>query len=201
MISPFHELITSEGINFEEHLKKIHLFKIFEPVFMEFQDDDLFRGVVKFILWGYSINSDMLNTSGNTWGKVAPLIFEKCELPKGQDGGIYEAVCELKSEGVRESIERWLQYQNNENFTNYTHYRDLRREFLALSISDMKKSTQEIDIEAKMKAALYSKELLKMMEDARETFIQNNSKLKRSVDAVNKVNRESAGRSAGSYAL
>ena len=201
MISPFNELINTDKDDYEDYLTKIHLIGIFKPVLEEFQDPDLFKGVVKFIAWGYSLNSDMLHTSGNTWSKVAELIFEKTGLPRGADDGIYNAVCKLQSENVRESIERWLTFQNEDNWQQFVHYRDLRREFLALCISDMKKATQEIDIEAKMKAALYSKDLLKMMEDARETFIQNNSKLKASVESVNKFNKESLGRNAGSYAL
>lgn len=202
MISPFHEIITSEESDYEDFLKRIHLFEIFKPIIFEFQDKDLFRGIVKFIVWGYSINSDMLNTSGNTWGKVSDMIYEKAELPRNKEDEVYHAVRDLKSEGVRDAIERWLQFQNEENFSNYIHFRDLRREFLALSLSDMKKSTGEIDIEAKMKAALYSQDLLKLMEDARETFIQNNSKLKASVEAVNKANsKDKMSRSAGSYAL
>lgn len=199
MISPYHEITTIDHDDLEDFLRKVHLIKIFEPLLEEFQDKSLFKGIVKFIAWGYSINSDMLNTSGNTWGKVSELIYDKCDLPQNSD--IHDAVCKLKSAAVRDSIERWVQFQNDENWNQFIHYRDLRREFLELSLSPLRKATGEIDIEAKMKAAIYAKDLLKMMEDARDTFIQNNSKLKASVEAVNRVNKESAGRNAGSYAL
>ena len=200
MISPFHEIIKSEDDNFEEFLKKIHLFEIFKPIAIEFPDGDLFKGIVKFVAWGYSIHSDMLHTTGNTWDKVCEYIYDKAELPDNNE--LYESVAHLKSEGVRESVERWLNFQNNDAWVQYIHYRDLRREFLSLSLSDMKKATGEIDIEAKMKAALYSKDLLGMMEDAKDTFIQNNSKLKASVEAFNKAgNKDKMSRSAASYAL
>lgn len=202
MINPFHEITTTQDDDFEEFLKRIHLFEIFKPAYIEFQDLELFKGIVKFIAWGYSINSDMLNTSGNTWSKVAEMIYEKAELPRTESDDVYHAVYGLKSDGVREAIERWLNFQNEEAWMQFIHYRDLRREFLSLSLSDMKKSTGEIDIEAKMKAALYSKDLLHMMEDAKDTFIQNNSKLKASVEAFNKANtKDKMSRSAGSYAL
>lgn len=201
MISPFHDIVKHEEDNFEEFLEKIHLIGIFKVILEEFPDPELFKGIVKFIAWGYSMDSDYLSTSGNTWAKVGPYIYEQCELPGKPGSEVYESVVGLKSAAVREAIERWLQYQNEDNFTNFVHYRDLRREFLALSLSDMKKSTEEIDIEAKMKAALYSKELLKMMEDARETFIQNHPKLKGSVEALNKASKDKMSRSAGSYAL
>lgn len=201
MISPYHELIKSEEDNFEEFLKKIHLFAIFQGILEEFPDMGLFKGIVKFIAWGYSMDSDYLTTSGNTWGKVAPYIYEKAELPGKEGDDIYEAVANLQSPAVREAIERWVQFQNEDHFAQFTHYRDLRREFLSLSISPMKKNTNEIDIEAKMKAAIYSKDLLKMMEDAKDTFIQNHPKLKGSIDAFSKAGKDKVSRNAASYAL
>lgn len=202
MISAYNSITKSNDEDFEEYLSRIHLIGIFKVILEEFPDRDLFKGIVKFIAWGYSTESDYLNTSGNTWSKVAPYIYENTGLPEGEDNDVYQATVFLKSPSVREAVERWLNFQNNEPWIQYTHYRDLRREFLSLSLSDMKKSTGEIDVEAKMKAAMYSKDLLKMMEDAKETFIQNHPKLKGSVEAVGKANsKDNMSRSAGSYAL
>lgn len=203
MISAYHEIIKSEEEDFEEYLRKLYLIDIFKPILEEFPDKELFKGIVKFILWGYSMESDVLMTQGNTWGQLSEFIYEKSELPDDRDksDGVYVAVSKLESHSVREAIERWLQLQNNDSWTQYIHFRDLRKQFLGLSLSDMKKSTGEIDIEAKMKAAIYSKELLKMMEDARDGFIQNHPKLRASVEAVNKVSKNKNSRSAGSYAV
>lgn len=201
MISPYHEIIHHDEDDFEDFLTKIHLIGIFKGILEEFSDADLFKGIVKFIVWGYSIHSDYLNTTGNTWGKVSEYIFQKSALPRGQNDEIFEAVAKLRSAAVRDAIERWLQFQNDDAFSQYIHYRDLRREFLALSLSGMLKSTGEIDVEAKMKAALYSRDLLKMMEDAKDTFIQNSPKLKGSIEALNRASKDSMSRNAGSYAI
>lgn len=150
------------------------------------------------------MESEMLQTQGNTWSKIADEIYDKAELPddKKDENGIYHAVCNLKSDNVRDAIERFLLLGNEDNWIQYTHFRDLRKQFLALSISNMKKNTGEIDIEAKMKAAIYSKDLLKMMEDARDGFIQNHPKLRGSVEALNKAsNNNKNSRSPGSYAV
>ena len=201
MISPYHEIITADEDNFEEFLKKVHLIGIFKGILEEFADQDLFKGIVKFIAWGYSVHSDYLHTSGNSWDKVSEYIFDKTDLPRGNENEIFNAVAKLQSAAVRDAIERWLQFQNSDPFSQYIHYRDLRREFLALSLSNMRKATGEIDVEAKMKAALYSRDLLKMMEDAKDTFIQNTPKLKGSVEALNRAAKDKMSRNAGSYAL
>jgi hypothetical protein len=200
MIAPYNSIIKSEEVDFKDYLKKIHLFSIFKSLAEEFSDSELFKGVVVFIAYGFSIESDMLLTQGYTWDLICKRVYEKSGLPDNEE--LFDQVANLKSDSVRESIENWLRFQNDDNFTNFTHYRDLRRQFLALSLSDMKKATGEIDIEAKMKAAVYSKDLLKMMEDARETFIQNHPKLRGAVEAVNKVNNNiKNSRGPGSYAV
>lgn len=204
MISAYQILVKQEEEDFQEYLKRVHLFSIFQPLLEEFNDPELFKGVVRFIAWSYSMESEMLLTQGNTWSKVSEDIYVKSGLPydNEEEHGVYNSVCKLQSENVRDSIERFLQLQNEDNWIQYTHFRDLRKQFLELSISDMKKSTGEIDIEAKMKAAIYSKDLLKMMEDARDGFIQNHPKLRGSVEAVNKSNSNSKnGRSVGSFAV
>src|SRR6185312_14824671 len=149
-----------------------------------------------------SMESEMLLTQGNTWSKIADDIYEKAELPddKEHQDGVYNSVCNLQSDNVRDCIERFLRLQNEDNWNQYIHFREVRKQFLALSISNMKKNTGEIDIEAKMRAAIYSKDLLKMMEDARDGFIQNHPKLRGSVEALNKASNNSKNsRSPGSY--
>jgi hypothetical protein len=209
MINAYHSLIKSEEEDFEEYLRKLYLIDIFKPLLEEFSDKGLFKGVVKFILWGYSMESDMLMTQGNTWANVSEEIYQKAELPDDrnieenelEEKSIYRMVCKLKSFAVRETIERWLNFQNNDNWTQFCHFRDLRKQFLELSLSYLKKSGGEIDIEAKMKAATYSKDLLRMMEDARDGFIQNHPKLRSGVEAVNKATGDKKSRSVGSYAI
>jgi hypothetical protein len=200
MIAPYNSLIKSEEEDFEDYLRRIHLLVIFAPLLEEFQDKELFKGVVRFIAYGFSIESDMLLTQGYTWDSICKRVYQRSELPDNEE--LFDQVANLNSDAVRRSIENYLRFQNDEGWNQFIHYRDLRRQFLALSLSDMKKATGEIDIEAKMKAATYSKELLKMMEDARETFIQNHPKLRGSVEAVNKVNNNTKNsRSPGSYAV
>lgn len=203
MINPYYTITTTDEANFQDFLTKLNLIEIFRPVLEEFPDVELFKGIVKFIAWGFSLDSDILNTVGNTWSKVADVIYEKTGLPYDNDkeDGIYGNVAELKSDGVRLAIEKWLQFQNDENWTQFIHYRDLRRQMLAASLDVLKKASGEVDYTAKMDCAKYSKELLQMMDEAKETFIQNNPKLKGSVEAINKATKDRTTRSPASYAV
>lgn len=185
MINPYKSVLTFEGDDFESYLTKIHLIDIFTPVIKAFPEKHIYKAIINYIVWGYSLESEMLSVNGNSWNKVAPEIFKKT----GLSDQFYEEVCELKSPEVQTSIQKWLQFQNDENFTQFVTYRDLRRQFLHLSLSEMKKSTGEIDIKAKMDAAVYSKDLYKMMEDAKQAFIQNSPNLKASIDSLTKVSK------------
>ena len=196
MISPYQSILSyDEGDDFfDNHLKKLHLFETFKCLLQEFPQKEIFKGVVHFILYGYSLNSDMLQTTGLTWDKLAKKIFEKTELPEEY----YEQVAMLESDSVREAIDRWLIYQNNDQWTQYITYRDLRRQFLSASLFPLPKSKKDEDgegdfnkiktlIEAKMIAATNSESLLKMMEDAKQRFIQTQPKLKISISELNRV--------------
>lgn len=186
MINPFNEITTYEGDSFDEYLKRLYLFDVFKEIFSEYPDKNTCIGVVRFIAYGYSLDSNMLMTAGNTWGKVAPLIFKKVGLPDE----LYNDTVLLENAAVHNSIQRFLRLQDNENWNQYILFRDLRTQFMSYSLSKLKKSTGEIDIQAKMDAATYSRDLLKMMEDARMSFISNNQKLKGSVDALNKAMKQ-----------
>lgn len=186
MVNAYKEIInySDEDEQFEEYLKKMHLYSIFQELINDFPDKNTFKGVVRFILMAYSVNSELLQTSGWTWTNLSKRIFEMSNL----DEKYFDEVADLKNDSVRDVAEKWLQFQNDENFTNYCHFRDLRREMLSSSIGKIIKSTGEQDYEQKMKNAIHSVELLKMMEDAREKFIQTQPKLKVSVSELNKVN-------------
>lgn len=185
MINIFTELTKyDEGDDlFDEYLRRKHLFEIFKELLDDFPDKETFKKVVWFIMWAYSIDSDMLSTGGLDWSKLSERIFKKT----GLDEKYYDGVANLKSDAVRNVIQRFLTLQNDANWVQYITYRDLRRQLLSASLSDIKKSTMEIDYATKMQCAVDSQKLLQMMNDAMKTFVQNNIRLKESVSALDKV--------------
>lgn len=192
MINAYTSIInySDESDAFDEYLKKKYLFDLFKGLLEEFADINIFKGIVKYILWAYSLESDMLLMNGETFGKTSDRIFKKTKLPDT----IYSDVALLESDSVRDCIEKWLQFQNEEEYTNYCHFRDLRREMLASSIGKITKATLEQDYEQKMKNAYHAKELLEMMKEALAKYVQNSPKLKNSIKAFDAVtiNRNTA---------
>ncbi len=199
MINPFYSITTFEGdADFEDYLRQLQLFDIFKEIFIEYQDKGTCVGIIKFIAWAYGLDSDMLSSNGNSWAKVSRDIFNKTELHKS----FYEDLVLLQSESVKSAIEKFLTYQNDENWTNYCTFRDLRFQMLSSATGDIKTANgTEINYEQKMKNAIHSITLLQMMNDAKETFIQNHPKLKASVEAFNKASEKTkVTRSVSNYA-
>jgi hypothetical protein len=205
MISPYHAIVQyDEGDEFfDEHLKKIYLFDVFKDLCNDYKDPKVLRGVVLFILWGYSIDSDMLSTNHQTWTSLSKKIFDRTGLDKEH----FEDVANLENDNVRAAIDRWVEFQNNEHWTQYITYRDLRKQFLSAALVPFPKSTtkmvdgelvkEDADyskmkslVEAKQLCAINSDELLKRMEDAKGRFIRNHPKLKLTVGELNKVTQQ-----------
>jgi len=173
MINPYTAILEYSKPDLKEYLGKIDLLTVFQPVVREFKDASIFRGVVKFILYAYSLDSEVLHTMGNTW-----LGASKTGLPENED--VFEKVANLKSGNVQEAIENWLNFQNNEAFTQYCHYRDLRKQCLQDSrTADKLKDRKD--------ALIYSKELLGLMDEAKSGFIENSDLLKPSIQEFKKV--------------
>lgn len=185
MINPYSSIMnySDESDAFDEYLKKKYIFELFKDLLEDFADINIFKGVVKYVLWAYSLESDMLLMNGETFEKTSDRIFKKTKLPDD----LYSDVALLENDSVRVCIGKWLQFQNEEEFTNYCHFRDLRREMLASSIGKINKATSEQDYEQKMKNAHHAKELLEMMKEALAKYVQNSPKLKNSIKAYDSI--------------
>lgn len=185
MINPYSSIMnySDDADGFDEYLKKKYIFELFKDLLEDFPDINIFKGVVKYVLWAYSLESDMLLMNGETFEKTSGRIFKKTKLPDR----LYSDVALLENESVRVCIGKWLQFQNEEEFTNYCHFRDLRREMLASSIGKIIKATTEQDYEQKMKNAHHAKELLEMMKEALAKYVQNSPKLKNSIKAYDAI--------------
>lgn len=185
MINPYQCIVDYEGDDdsFDEYLQEVHIFSIFEGLLTEFSEKKIFKGVVRYIVWAYSPESNMLLLNGETFEKTSDRIFKKTGLPND----LYDAVALIKSEIVQAAIQRWLKFLNEEEYTNYVHFRDLRREMLASSIGSIVKSTSEQDYEQKMKNAVHARELLEMMKEALQKYIQNSPKMKKGMNYFDNV--------------
>jgi hypothetical protein len=201
MINNYSEIISyDEGDDyFQEFLKKRYLWEIFKPLQDDFPINEVFVGVVKFILYGFSLESEMLNTGGISWDNLARRIFTKVGLPEVY----YDEVARLRNDNLRLSIDRWIKLQNDDNFAQYVSYRGLRSQFLSImSLPEPKikndDGTTDLDayakiksiVDGKMAAAENARELMNMMNEAKSSFIQNHAKLKVSVGAANEMSMQ-----------
>jgi len=174
-----------DEFDFIAYLNKVEAYCIFKPVFEDekFQDITLAVKVLKFIVLAYSPDSDLLMEKGGTWDKLAKTIFTRVDIPSE----LFEEVWHLKNEAVRQSIQNWVEFLNDDNWTNYITFRNLRSQMITHSLSDIKKG-DELDIKSKMDAAKYAKELLEMMDAIKNNFIQAAPQLKSSMEALKKAN-------------
>jgi len=201
MINNYSEIISyDEGDDyFEQFLRNRYLWEIFKPLSEDFPVAEVFVGVVKFILYGFSLESEMLNTGGISWDNLARRIFTKVGLPEVY----YDEVAKLRNDNLRLSIDRWIKLQNDDNFAQYVAYRGLRSQFLSImSLPEPKikndDGTTDLDayakiksiVDGKMAAAENARELMNMMNEAKSSFIQNHAKLKVSVGAANEMSMQ-----------
>lgn len=175
MINPYTQIINYDKPDLKEYLAKIGMIDIFKPLLKDFKDVTLFKGTVKFILLSYSIESEVLHSTGISWIMMSKIIYEKAGLPDNDD--IFDKVANLKNDSVREAIENWLSFQNNEHFVEYTNARDLRKHCLQQSQS-ADKTKERVD------AMKHAKELRLIMDEAKAGFVENYENLKPPVQAL-----------------
>jgi len=176
LINPYLKILQYDKPDLKDYLDTIGI-DAFKPLLKEFSDPTLFRGAVKFILYAYSLESEVLHTFGNSWVTVYKTIYEKAGLPDNEN--TFDAIANLKSGEVREAIDNWLAFQENEAFTEYTKARDLRRYCLGQSQSADKTKDR-------VEAMKYAKDLLAIMEDSKSKFVANYEIMKAPLNALKK---------------
>lgn len=181
MISPFHSLISYEENEWEDYLDKILLLDIFMPVIKDYQDREVLKCVIRFIAYAYSHDSDKI-ILGQEWKKNKQQIFEYVMVKPEKTS--YEDLVLLKRKSVVDSIHNWMSFQDKDTFTQLQVLKDLRVEMQVSSLTNILKSSGEVDYDQKYRNAGYASELKKMIKDLESELIQNNQRLK---DAVREV--------------
>lgn len=181
-MNSIYNTITEERedeFDFVAYLKRSGAYDVFSSVFEYYDDIIMAIKMVKFIAFAYTPDSELLPEKASTWEKIAKHIFNVVDIPSE----FYDDVVNLKNEAVRNAAQEWLRFQNDDNWTNYVTFRDLRFQMIKHSLSDVKKGGED-DIKSKMDAAKYAKELLEMMDATKNNFVQASPKIKASVEAL-----------------
>ena len=186
MISAYNSLVNYQEGEWEDYIDRLSLIDIFGPLLKAYPDKGDFTCVVKYILYAYSVESEML-VLGADWTKTKRKIFEKASIKPERK--FYEDLVHLKNRAVLETIQRWLDYQDDDVFTTLSIMKDLRAEMQLTCLTDIKTAGLEINYDQKYKNAGYSIELKKTIKDLESELIQNSTKLKDSVKEFREANR------------
>lgn len=178
MISAYQSIITYEDGEWQDYLEKIALIDIFGGLLKEYPDKGDFKCIVRYILLAYSVESDML-VLGADWTKTKRKIFERCGIKPEKK--FYEDLVHLKNRKVLEAIHKWLEYSDEDTFTQICILKDLRVEMQMTCLSDIKKASGELDFDQKYRNSQYSVDLKKSIKDLESELIQNSVLLKDSI--------------------
>lgn len=188
MISGYHEIINYEGDDWEDFLTTICLIDIFKDLIekYEFKNKSELKAVIKFILDVYSKDSRSI-ILGDDWYRNKVRVFDSTFLPKEH----FESLVNLKSSVVVSTIRRWVDFQDNEVYTNLCSLKDLMTEMRTSSNSTIKKSNEEVDYDQKFKNARYVQDLQSMIKDLESELMQNDMRLKEGLKELKKVGKQS----------
>lgn len=183
MINSQQELIAYEEDAWEEFLTRLDLLHIFKPILGLSSDKTVIRGIVRYIVWTYSKTSDKV-IMDMEWERNKKKIFDETDLHLQWR----EMLIDLKGEALIQSIERWIEYQDEDVATQILTLKDLKREMQISSVGKILKSNGvEIDYDQKFKNAGYVVELREMIKKMEAELVQNDMKLKAAVKEVRTV--------------
>lgn len=184
MINAYTEISNYDGNDFQDFLNKICLVDIFLPVLKEYEEKVVAKMVIKYIVHCYSINSEKI-IQGTDWGLNKKRIFEDCLFPPNTEKhNFFEETVHLKNEAVALSCKRWIEFQDNEIYSDLIMLKDLKFQMRVSSVTDIKNAAGEINYDQKMKNAKYVLELEAMIKETESRMIQNTT-LKHQVKEIN----------------
>lgn len=198
MISAYQDLINYEGDDFEDYLTTILLAKVFEELIKVFKDkkDDL-RKAIRYIVWCYSKQSEHI-ILGDDWLLNKERVFKKSNLSEDY----YKDIVLLQNNPVVVTIQKWIEFQDNNVYANLCSLKDLMIEMRLSSNSSIKKTDGvNIDFDQKFKNAGYVRELQKMVDDLEQELIQNDMKLSEGVKELKRAGKKNSFISVEKYAV
>lgn len=192
MINSFQEVSTLSGDDFRDHLGKISLDHIFDPVFKEYAyDPPLCMKIVKYIAYGNSIESNKISVGGDR-RKELYKIFRDLEIQNSGTEPLfpdiqrnyYDEIVLLGNDAIVESIIRWLKHKDNRQLEFLFTLQNAYVQQQAASLKEIKKSSGEVDYDQKFKCIGYMMDLKNKIKDAESELQQNDPKLKEAYEEV-----------------
>lgn len=179
MISIYNDIISYEGDEWEDYLNRICIIDIFKDFIPRFKDKALLTQAIRYVVWTYSKQSDCV-ILGDDWLLNKKRIFDRTLLPDEY----YEDLVLLQNPMVVKTIQRWIDFQDNELMTTIYSLKELMIEMRISSNSNIKNAALETNYDQKYKNANYAIELKLKIADLESELIQNDNKLKEAVREV-----------------
>lgn len=187
MINSFSEIINYDGVNFQDHLKRLNLYHLFEPIFScaDFDDNTLHLKIIQYIVFSHSLESAKLTVSGDRRKEIHK-IFQDLDIPDEH----YENVVMIKNTSVLKAIQLWLKFKDNRQVEYLYTLQNAYVQQQAAALKEIRKSTGEIDYDQKMRCIEHMTELKQMIKDAESELQQNDEKLKEAYKEISRVNKK-----------
>lgn len=182
MINAFFEVTQYSGFDYAEYLEKLNILRIFDPIFKEYEDHDLCKKIVKYIVYTHSLESDKLSIGGDRRKEVSK-VFKDLKIPDEY----YEDLVLVNNIAVIKSAQRWMEYKDNKQIEYLFTLENAYVQQQAAALKDIRKATGEIDYDQKMRCVENMTELKKMIKDAESELQQNHEKLKEAYKEVSKA--------------
>ena len=135
MINSYQSIINYEEDSWEDYLTSICLIDIFKPLIDLVKDKPSLKFAIRYIVWTYSKESEHI-ILGDDWLKNKKRIFDETTLADVY----YEDFVLLKNRIVVETIQRWIDFQDHNTFSNLMSLKDLMIEMRLSSNSPLKKT-------------------------------------------------------------
>jgi hypothetical protein len=185
MISLYNEIISFDGVNFQDHCQRIGVFGVFEPIFSstEFDDNLLHIKIAKYIAFSHSIESTKLTISGDRRKEIRA-IFKELDIPES----LYDEIVLLKNKSVLKSAQLWMQKMDSRQAEYLLTLQNAYVQQQTASLDNLKKPDGiSTDYDQKFKCIEYMTELKKMVKDAESELQQNDPKMKEAYQEVKKA--------------
>lgn len=183
MVNLYSEIVNFDGVNFQDHLERVGLSFVFDPIIhcSDFDDNQLQIKVCQYIVFAFSLESPKLTIAGDRRTETAS-IFRELKLPDS----IYGSLVLLNHEKVLESAKRWMKKQDNAQIEYLFTLKEAYVQQQTASLQDLKNSSGETDYVMKMKCIENMVELKKMIKEAESELQQNDERLKSAHNEIKK---------------
>lgn len=185
MVQTFSEVINFDGVNFQDHLKRLNIFHLFDKIFTSllFDDNKVQIKVIQYIVYSHSTESQKLSLGGDRRKECAK-IFKELEL----DDKYYEAVVMLASRDVLDCVQSWMKHQDNRQIEYLFTLENAYMQQQKASLEMLKKTDGlTVDYNQKMDCILHMTDLKKMIKEAESELQQNDIRLKEAHKEVKKA--------------